>query len=179
MSVTINYSKVDKSYSLNIKMFENGYTTSQPLNKEIFEQLIALFKNEGKIQKILGNMEKKMKDCNDCFYNDLENDEYENCKYCEDKNNHFVNEMKTRKIVINACYGGYSLSSKALDRIDSCQYEISRDDPELVKIVEELGEGSWGSCAELAIVEIPFDVDWEINDYDGMEHIAEVHRTWS
>jgi hypothetical protein len=56
--------------------------------------------------------------------------------------------------------------------------EIERDDPLLVQIVEELGEDSWGDCAELRVVEIPDDVEWEINEYDGMESIAESHRTW-
>jgi hypothetical protein len=32
--------------------------------------------------------------------------------------------------------------------------------------------------AELEVVEIPDDVEWIIVDYDGMEHIAEKHRTW-
>ncbi len=30
----------------------------------------------------------------------------------------------------------------------------------------------------MQIVEIPDDVDWEVMEYDGMEHIAEKHRTW-
>ena len=34
-------------------------------------------------------------------------------------------------------------------------------------------------CAELAIVEIPDGIEWEIDDYDGIETIAETHRTWS
>jgi hypothetical protein len=36
--------------------------------------------------------------------------------------------------------------------------------------------GSRFAC--LKVVEIPDGVEWELNDYDGMEHIAEVHRTW-
>lgn len=55
---------------------------------------------------------------------------------------------------------------------------IERDDPLLVQVVEELGEESWGDCAELHVVEIPDGVEWQINEYDGMEHIAESHRTW-
>lgn len=64
------------------------------------------------------------------------------------------------------------------------EHEISnrpekRDDPNLVKVVEELGEKADGRCAHLKIVEIPDGVDWIIEEYDGMEHIAEVHRTWA
>ena len=29
------------------------------------------------------------------------------------------------------------------------------------------------------IVEIPADVEWQIQEYDGMEWVAEKHRTWS
>ncbi len=57
-------------------------------------------------------------------------------------------------------------------------YDIERTDPILIQVVEELGEGSWGSCAELKVVEIPDDVKWKIDEYDGMESIHEVHRTW-
>jgi hypothetical protein len=30
----------------------------------------------------------------------------------------------------------------------------------------------------LRIVEIPDGVEWHISEYDGIEHIAENHRTW-
>ena len=59
------------------------------------------------------------------------------------------------------------------------QYEIARDDPMLVQVVEEMGNKSFGQCAELKVVEIPDGVAWEIAEYDGNEHIAESHRTWS
>ena len=55
---------------------------------------------------------------------------------------------------------------------------IERNDPLLVQVVEELGEIADGDYAELHVVEIPDDVEWEINEYDGMEHIAESHRSW-
>lgn len=57
-------------------------------------------------------------------------------------------------------------------------YDIERNDPILVQVVEEMGEESYGGYAKLKIVEIPDDVDWFIDEYDGMEHIAESHRTW-
>ena len=111
------------------------------------------------------------------------------------------------KICINKCFGGFSLSDAAVLRygelaglnlvsidkgyfnqryIDSVDdekffsmYNIPRDDPILIQVVEELGEVSWGSAAELKIVDIPDDVEWEIEDYDGQEWVSEVHRTWS
>jgi hypothetical protein len=55
---------------------------------------------------------------------------------------------------------------------------LDRTDKTMIKVVKEMGEKSWGDCARLSIVEIPNNVKWEIQEYDGMEHIAEVHRTW-
>ena len=57
--------------------------------------------------------------------------------------------------------------------------EIERHDPALVQAVEELGVKANGSHAELSVVEIPDGVDYIVEEYDGMEHIAETHRTWS
>lgn len=128
------------------------------------------------------------------------------------------------KVVINKCYGGFGLSSKAIMRyaelagitlyheserfcdhyykVPAEQYKklyeesqrtgdytaiegmyfsessIGRSDPKLIQVVEELGEDAWGEYAELAVVTIPDGVEWRINEYDGIEHIAEVHRTW-
>jgi hypothetical protein len=57
--------------------------------------------------------------------------------------------------------------------------EVDRTDPDLVAIVEKMGKAANGSYAELAIVEIPDDVVWEVAEYDGYEHVAEYHRIWS
>ena len=54
-----------------------------------------------------------------------------------------------------------------------------RTDPTMIQVVEELGDKANGRCAELKIVEIPDGMAYTIEEYDGMEHIAEVHRTWS
>lgn len=57
--------------------------------------------------------------------------------------------------------------------------DLDRDDPLLVECVEELGvEKSSGAHCTLEIVEIPDDVKWHVEEYDGNEHIAEDHRTW-
>lgn len=56
--------------------------------------------------------------------------------------------------------------------------DIARNDPALVQVVETLGKAANGSFAELRVVEIPDDVEWEISEYDGAEHVAEQHRTW-
>ena len=57
-------------------------------------------------------------------------------------------------------------------------YDMKRDDPDLIKTVEQLGKKANGSFAELSIVEIPDGTHYLIDDYDGIEHIAEEHMTW-
>ena len=64
-----------------------------------------------------------------------------------------------------------------IDGLYDC--DISRDDPVLVEVVEHLGSAANGDYADLKVVEIPEGVDWYVEDYDGVEHIAERHRTWS
>lgn len=139
------------------------------------------------------------------------------------------------KVVVNRCYGGFSLSDKAIEMImnrkglncfrymqtkynfldgvneytkcDETEVNnhlfvcymtkdlgekisklpneffwndriIDRNDVDLVAVVEELGEKADGRFAQLKVVEIPDGVNWEIDDYDGVETIHEVHRSW-
>jgi hypothetical protein len=90
------------------------------------------------------------------------------------------------KIVINSCHGGFSLSEKALKMYraevndpDVDYYDIDRDDPVLVRLVEELGDEVNTRYSELKIVEIPDGIEWTVCEYDGLEWVAEAHRTWS
>ena len=117
------------------------------------------------------------------------------------------------KIVINKCFGGFSISDKAIElyfekkgekvwtvdngystshyTVDPADYltgvpdnhywtdhEIDRTDPVLVDVVETLGVEADGHYASLSVVEIPDGINYEIGEYDGVEHIAETHRTW-
>lgn len=54
----------------------------------------------------------------------------------------------------------------------------NRTDPLLIEVVEILGEEANGTHAKLKVVEVPDDVKWHIDEYDGWEHVAEDHRTW-
>jgi hypothetical protein len=92
-----------------------------------------------------------------------------------------------KKIVINTCHGGFSLSADALLRFRKetnddkiWPFEIPRDHPVLVKIVEEMCDhaGQKG-LTKLKVVEIPDDIEWSVHEYDGSEWVAEAHRTWS
>jgi len=95
------------------------------------------------------------------------------------------------KIVINTCHGGFSLSEKAQKLFcqystiewkywqeDWSYYDIERNDQYLVRVVEELGDDANGRFAELKIVDIPDEVEWQLEEYDGLEWVAEKHRTW-
>lgn len=53
-----------------------------------------------------------------------------------------------------------------------------RSHPDLIEAIEMLGEAANTMVSRLRVVEIPDDVDWIIEEYDGFEHVAEVHRTW-
>jgi hypothetical protein len=88
------------------------------------------------------------------------------------------------KIVVNRAFGGYSLSKEACNHIgidyDGYGYDFENDrtNPKLIEAVETLGEKANGSLAALQVIEIPDDVDWYIDEYDGWETIRENHRSW-
>ena len=90
-------------------------------------------------------------------------------------------------VVINTCYGGFGLSERAVRDYKNMagitdpkwyDRDIPRDDPYLIKIVRDLGMTANGAHANLKIVEIPPDVEWQIEEYDGNEWVAEKHRIW-
>lgn len=66
----------------------------------------------------------------------------------------------------------------ARERYWECWTSQNRTHPLIVRVVEELGEAASGRHSKLAVVEIPDGVEWEIDEYDGIEHIAKKHRTW-
>ncbi len=95
-----------------------------------------------------------------------------------------------KKIVYNNCYGGFSLSTKAIllarelsgnPMIWDCPVvngekwshhcKVKRDDPILVQVVEQLGAEANGGCAELKIATV--SGKWRIDEYDGSEIVQE------
>ena len=96
-----------------------------------------------------------------------------------------------QRIVINTCFGGFGLTEDAFNLYkayagisadDEHFYDgsIERNDPILLQVIDQLGiDACTGAYAKLKVVEIPDDVEWEIGEYDGKEHVAECHRTWS
>lgn len=57
--------------------------------------------------------------------------------------------------------------------------EDKRTHPLLIQSIESVGLDKASSIlANIKIVDIPDGVNFEINDYDGIESIHEVHRSW-
>lgn len=79
----------------------------------------------------------------------------------------------------------YKEATKDIIRDDHwyADQDIKRDDPILIGIIKELGlKKAGGNYSVFEIIEIPDDVPedgWIIQDYDGMEWVAERHRTWN
>lgn len=84
------------------------------------------------------------------------------------------------KILVNKCYGGFSVSDKFIELWDEKHPEqdsgeLNRTDPEVIALVEYLGEEANSRYSKLTIVNIPDDTtDWMIDEYDGWERIIYV-----
>ena len=93
-----------------------------------------------------------------------------------------------KRVLINKCYGGFGFSEflvteykrRTGEDIDSRYDDDFRVDKTVIEIFEEFGSKKCsGGFAALKLIEIPDDVEYEIKDYDGIEWVAEKHRTWS
>lgn len=90
------------------------------------------------------------------------------------------------KIAINKSYGGFSLSKEAYEFLgipwDGKGHKFSnygkRTNAKLIECIEALGDKASGNYSKVVVVKIPDDVNWEIEEYDGIEWVSEVHRTW-
>jgi hypothetical protein len=72
------------------------------------------------------------------------------------------------RIAFNQLYSRHVIENQPNDRSDSL----------LIQVVEEFGDKADGACASLEIVEIPDGVEYEIQEFVGLEWVAEKHRTW-
>ena len=90
---------------------------------------------------------------------------------------------RTTKVAITKSYV-FRLSEKAWSKIEERKgYCLlgnmpCRTDPDLIAVIEELGTKAWGKNSEIKVVEIPYDVDWEITELDRGEYVEEIHRFW-
>lgn len=86
------------------------------------------------------------------------------------------------EVVINGCYGGFSLSSKALEWLKKNasqetkknlrkHHDIERHNPDLIRCVKALGsEAASGSYARLKIETIEGN-KYRVQEYDGSEWV--------
>lgn len=102
------------------------------------------------------------------------------------------------KIAINVCYGGFGVTEAVFKKLglkwdggygylenshfgidDKQNCDVYRSHPDLIKAIEEIGvEQASGMYAKLQICDVPDDIEWYIDDYDGYETIHEKHRKW-
>lgn len=79
------------------------------------------------------------------------------------------------KIVINECYGGFSLPVEFIDHYDiyGVDEDAYRTDPRLINFVENCENGCYkGSFSRLVVAEIPDEAtDYIIEEYDGLEYV--------
>lgn len=98
------------------------------------------------------------------------------------------------ELVINTCYGGFSLSEAACRSIakrkgipliyhkysygnfidekgNSAIPELNRWDPDLVQVVKNLGALANGECAKLQVVKVRLEDLIQIEQHDGKENI--------
>ena len=85
------------------------------------------------------------------------------------------------KVVLNGCYGGFSLSEAALKlgremtgnpnwgKFGGFHGDLERADPALVAVVERLGDAASGDFAQLRVEDIAPGSRWRIDEYDGNE----------
>ena len=84
------------------------------------------------------------------------------------------------KIVYNACFGGFGLSDKAVERYRELtgqvadRWNINRADPALVQVVEELDDAANTRFSDLRIVDIPAGTKYRIDEYDGSEAVMTI-----
>jgi hypothetical protein len=97
--------------------------------------------------------------------------------YWHDYNNHVfrIVDVETPKTIpyffaVSKDLGVFC-KEKDLNKATAYRFESDRSDPDLIAAIETLGKDSYGSCANLTVVEIPDDVRWTIDEY-------EVHRSW-
>jgi hypothetical protein len=98
------------------------------------------------------------------------------------------------KVVYNSCFGGFSLSRKAISRLAEWGYgpaidaienpteyfdchKIPRHESLLVQVVEELKDEANGDCAKLKIKELSCLL-YKIEDFDGKENVIEGGDEW-
>lgn len=90
---------------------------------------------------------------------------------------------KGKEIVFRDSYKGKEVSLEEAMKMGSFGIysdleDLPRDDADLIAVIESMGDEANTRVSHLCVVEIPDGVEWEIEEYDGMEWVSEKHRTW-
>lgn len=100
-----------------------------------------------------------------------------------DKDIWYVKKQDNENGMFTTCFTkdfGTKINSKDVD--DNYYFNVKsldRTDADLIRVIKKLRERANTMVSSLEIIEIPDDVEWEIEEYDGNEWIAEKHRVWS
>lgn len=62
--------------------------------------------------------------------------------------------------------------------IESDNYYEYRSDKRLIEVVELLKDKANGEHSKIRIANVPDDIKWKIDEYDGIETIRERGRSW-
>ena len=64
-------------------------------------------------------------------------------------------------------------------RVSDYDFIDNRTDLDMISVIEEIGaKRSSGYLSKLQVVEIPDDIEYDIDEYDGKEWVVEKHRRW-
>jgi len=85
-------------------------------------------------------------------------------------------DWQTHNIVTWTMLSKYALI-RTPNGVDS-EDKAFRSHPDIIAVIEALGEAADGMCAKLEIVEIPDGIEWHVSEYDGIETVHEDHRSW-
>lgn len=88
-------------------------------------------------------------------------------------------EPEKRSLISGVTYYAAGHAGEDDHYLSDYEYCFNRSDSDLIAVIEEMQAEANSWAADIRIVEIPDDVKWHIHEYDGMEHVAEDHRTWS
>jgi len=80
---------------------------------------------------------------------------------------------------LNDLYWKFKGDSNIEQRYWEVWSNTDRENPLLIAVIKKLGAKANSWASKLKIVKIPADVDYTIEEYDGMEWIAEEHKTWN
>ena len=91
---------------------------------------------------------------------------------------YFGSKAKAQQAKADGLRDYWYWDSKGRVVTDEHRSQDARNCPVLVSTVEDMKDAASSPLARLRIVNIPDVVTWELDEYDGVESIHEVHQSW-